>query len=88
MVNRPGVAQTVFKTDLAQQSTIAVKLGILNNQWLNLLTILFYIDGFREDIRKKASFFWTFSKSGLEHPPPLILDILEATFVSAYFGQP
>ena len=39
MVNRPGVAQTVLKTDLAQQSTIPVKLGIFNNQWLNLVTI-------------------------------------------------
>ena len=39
MVNRPGAAQTVLKTDLAQQSTIAVKLGISNNEWLYLLTI-------------------------------------------------
>ena len=41
MVNRPGVAKTVLKTDLAQQSTIAVKLGISNNQLLYLLTICF-----------------------------------------------
>ena len=39
MVKIPGVAQTVLKTDLAQQSTIAVKLGMSNNQWLYLLTI-------------------------------------------------
>jgi hypothetical protein len=39
MVNRPGVAQTVLKTDLAQQSTIAVKQRISNTQWLYLLTI-------------------------------------------------
>ena len=38
MVNRPGAAQTVLKTDLAKQSTIPVKLGIFNNQWLNLVT--------------------------------------------------
>ena len=39
MVNRPGVAQTVLKTDLAQQSTIPVKHGIFKNHWLNLVTI-------------------------------------------------
>ena len=37
--------------------------------------------------KKKASLFWTLSKSGLD-PPPLILDTREVTFVSAHFGHP
>ena len=35
--------------------------------------------------QKKASYFWTLSKRGLD--PPLILDIHEVAFVAAHFGQ-
>ena len=37
---------------------------------------------------KKACFFWTLSKRGLDPPSPLILDICEITFALAHFGQP
>ena len=50
MVKLCFFAQTVFKTDLAQQSTIPVKLGIFNNQWLNLVTFLYYSGEFRENL--------------------------------------
>ena len=35
--------------------------------------------------QKKASIFWTLSKSGLD-PPPLLFGHCEVTFVSAYLG--
>ena len=48
-----------------------------------LLLGLTHSGGVREDI-KKPSFFWTLSKSGLDHPP-LNLDIRVVTFVLAHF---
>ena len=32
-------------------------------------------------LKKKAASFWTLSKSGLDPPPPLVLDTFEVTFV-------
>ena len=37
--------------------------------------------------KKYTSFFWALSKSGLDAPPPLILDICGVTFLLAHFGQ-
>ena len=36
---------------------------------------------------KKAASFWTLSKSGLDPPPPLVLDTFGVTFVYADLGK-
>ena len=53
-----------------------------DTQNLNLL-----IKTLRKTYKRKTSFFWTLSKSGLDPvPPPSVLDIREITFVWAGLG--